>query len=455
MHDTDKLRQVVETLEKTGGYGSVLLRGKQGRRAHVTKQEEIVTDIPEERGAVLSLFDGQVFHEAAVDSHDAGELAKAAKDLVAKVKVRPGLVIDPGPAMAKSFETKVKTEPDRLGAEDILAMARDHAELAKTSGPLVFNHAAAVNSSTETMTFVNRNKALNQKVHRVVSFVQLFVQQDGETRDFFDSKGLTGDISGVAWSKADLAKSYETAASLLGTKPPAPGLYTIGGSSHLSGLLAHEGFGHNAEIDMMLKNRSKAKDYLGKRVASDLVNIVDDPTLVGGYGGYFFDDDGTIATPTTIVQDGIFKTGLANLSSALQLDQPVTANSRRESYKRKAYARMSTTFFKPGDSTVADIIGAIDDGIYLDRFQTGMEDPKGWGIQIKFTVGREVKNGKLTGKIYSPVGLTGYVPDILGKVDMVAGDDFQTEAGTCGKGHKEFVPNSSGGVSIKTEAYLG
>lgn len=451
-----QLKEVVEILEKGGGYGSVMLRQKTGSRAVVTKEEESVNDVATEYGAVLSLFDGHSFHELAVDSQDQVVLLARAKELADRTKIIPGgLTVDPGPNFEKQFETKVKTRPESITPAQLLDQVRSQASDIRSTGPLMVNYTTQSQLFTEQSIFVNRSKFLEQKVHRVVSHVVVFVHKNGETRDFFDSKGGTGDISLGQWHKSDIQTAYDTAALLLGTKSPSPGLYTVAGSSHLSGLLAHEGFGHNAEIDMMLKNRSKAQQYLGKSVGSHLITIIDDPTLEGGYGSYFFDDNGTIATPTVILNQGVFATGLADLSSALQLKQPITANARRESYQRKAYARMSNTFFKPGASTRQKIIESIDDGIYLDRFQSGMEDPKGWGIQIKFSLGREIKNGKLTGKIYSPIGLTGYVPDILGKISMIAGDDFATEAGGCGKGHKEWVPNGTGGVSIKTEAYLG
>lgn len=42
-----------------------------------------------------------------------------------------------------------------------------------------------------------------------------------------------------------------------------------------------------------------------------------------------------------------------------------------------------------------------------------MEDPKNWGIQCMVNIAREIKDGEFTGKIFSPIVLTGYVPDLL------------------------------------------
>ena len=48
--------------------------------------------------------------------------------------------------------------------------------------------------------------------------------------------------------------------------------------------------------------------------------------------------------------------------------------------------------------------------------------------------------------------MTGSVLDVLGSVSAV-GDDFDLQGGaTCGKGHKEFVPVSSGGPHLRMKA---
>ena len=70
-------------------------------------------------------------------------------------------------------------------------------------------------------------------------------------------------------------------------------------------------------------------------------------------------------------------------------------------------------------------------------------------------MGREIKNGKLTGKVVAPVTLTGYVPDMLKSITMVS-DDFQVfGSGACGKGHKEWVKVSDGGPYLKCKVRLG
>jgi TldD protein len=184
------------------------------------------------------------------------------------------------------------------------------------------------------------------------------------------------------------------------------------------------------------------------------VSILDDPSYPGGHGSYFFDDEGQLSSATHIVRGGVFERGLSDLYSAHSLRVPRSANGRRESFQRKVYARMSNTFFAPGETPVPEMIESVKHGVYLKQTQSGMEDPKGWVMQVTSHYGEEIRNGQVTGRLFAPVGITGYVPDILQSVSAV-GDDFALSGGTCGKGHKEWAPVSSGGPHLKLKARLG
>jgi TldD protein len=257
----------------------------------------------------------------------------------------------------------------------------------------------------------------------------------------------------TAVGDGDLSATAATAGQLLRSTSVPPGTYDVVTDPTTSGTIAHEAFGHGMETDMFLKQRARGADYIGKRVGSELVNIVDDPTLPGAYGSYFVDDEGQPAAPTQIIRDGMLLGGLTDLYSASRLGIGRTANGRRESVQRKAYARMSNTFFTPGQHTPDEVLSSLDDGLYLCETENGMEDPKGWGIQIWAHYAREYRAGKPTGRLFSPIAITGYVPEVLGDVSMVA-NDFRMDAGSCGKGWKEIVPVGSGGPHLRTRCRL-
>lgn len=70
-------------------------------------------------------------------------------------------------------------------------------------------------------------------------------------------------------------------------------------------------------------------------------------------------------------------------------------------------------------------------------------------------VAREIRNGALTGKIFSPIVLTGYVPTLLKSISMISDRAELSGSGYCGKGYKEWVKVSDGGPYIKARIRLG
>mgnify|MGYP006358234645 FL=1 len=163
---------------------------------------------------------------------------------------------------------------------------------------------------------------------------------------------------------------------------------------------------------------------------------------------------GLMSAPTQIVENGIFRRGITDFYSASALGIARSANGRRQDYSRKAYARMSNTFFGGGDTSLDDMLAQVDNGIYLDQWSSGMEDPQGWGIQVTCHFGHEIKNGRITDRVFAPIGVSGYVPDVLGSITAV-GNDLALDGGGCGKGHKEMIPVASGGPHLLMKARLG
>jgi TldD protein len=100
------------------------------------------------------------------------------------------------------------------------------------------------------------------------------------------------------------------------------------------------------------------------------------------------------------------------------------------------------------------MLAQVDQGVYLDKWSSGMEDPLGWGIQVSCLYGHEIKGGRITDRVFAPIGMSGYVPDVLGSISAVE-NQFRMDAGTCGKGHKEYLPVASGGPHLLLKARLG
>jgi TldD protein len=455
------LRDVVAEMERSVPYASALVKSEDGVRISLRDGEQQANRPDPRTGVVLTASNGAFLEEEATGDTSEEAVRAAAARLVERAAARrlpaggaKRLEIQPGDALDRDFTTPVQIDP----AAQKLAEKLEHLEALRqqlrTLDARVVQATLRYSDGAESKLFVNRAKFVTEELRRIQGFLSVFVTDGAQRRYDWHSQGGTGGLELTEVRRESLEEMKDTALMLLEAKPVPPGSYDVVTDPSVTGVLAHEAFGHGVETDMFLKDRARGAHYVGKRVGSDLVTIVDDPTVPGAFGTYFVDDEGQIASPTYIIRGGILQRGISDLYSATRLGIARSANGRRESFERKAYARMSNTFFAAGSSTADQLLESLDDGLYLCRASSGMEDPKGWGIQIATHFAREYKGGKPTGAVFAPISITGYVPDLLNDVSMVS-SDFELHPGGCGKGWKEYVNVGDGGPHLRTRVRLG
>ena len=449
------LGHLVSTMEAGVPYASALLTRNSGLQIVVNNREQQVSEISPNQGLVLAAWNGAWFEEAASALLIPEHMQELARQLADRVEIFPSsAAIDPGPPGQAHFATPCAQDPALLSPREKLDMCRELHSKARHLDQRIVNVVVRYLETKESKAFANRAKALSQNVLRLRLTVEMVVSDGQQLQYDWSTKEGTGGLELIQVTDQDLQKLCDSAVSLLAAGRVPPGMYQVICTPDVSGVIAHEAFGHGVEMDMFLKHRARSEQYLGRPIASPLVNLLDDPSYPGGHGSYFFDDEGQLSAPTHIIRRGTFERGISDLFSAHSLGTPRSANGRRESFERKIYTRMSNTFFARGETPVQKMIEGIDRGVYLNKTSSGMEDPKGWGMQVTSHYGEEIVHGRLTGRRFTQVGITGYVPEILQSIDAV-GDDFILTGGTCGKGHKEWVPVSSGGPHLRLKARLG
>lgn len=445
---------VVDYGQSRSPYFSVLLTSKHGLNIVVDNREERINERQPAAGTVLTAFDGATTYERAVGGFNKDEVQNASHDFLEGLSFQS--YVHPADAERRGdFVTPVQIDPLEMSTQEKLDRCRELHKRARGSDPRIVNVQVVYNELNEHIVFADRSADMAQRVQRVNMFLVIIVASpDGDVRYDFKSKSGTAGWEVLNWSDEDIQESVDGALGLLTAERIEPGEYRIITTPGVSGTICHESFGHGVETDMFLKERARAAHFIDKVVGSGLVNIYDDPSRAGDYGSYFFDDEGHMATPTQIVENGIFRRGITDRYSANALGIARSANGRRQDYSRKAYARMSNTYFGAGTSTLEDMIAQVDHGVYLDKWSSGMEDPQGWGIQVTCHYGHEIKGGKITDRIFAPIGIAGYVPEVLQSITAV-GNELSMDGGSCGKGHKEIVPVASGGPHLLLTARLG
>ena len=454
------LRDIVAEMERRVPYAAAMVRSRQGLRFELRDAEQDTGRLDPQDGIVLTASTGHGLEEASTDHLDPDSVRRLADELserAASYRPMPGepaLEIAVPPGDDRDYATVAEIDPAGLPLADKLARFEELRRQLRARDQRAVQAVAQYAEQSLQQVVVNRSTFSTQQVRRVQLLMALVVSDGQQQRYGVIIRGATGGLEHLDIGPDDLAEGADSAVAMLGADPMPPAMYDVVTDTRTSGIIAHEAFGHGVETDMFLKERARAAHFVGKRVGSELVNIIDDPTLPGAYGSYFVDDEGLPSARTQIIRNGVFERGLTDLYSATRLGIDRSANGRRESVHRKAYARMSNTFFAPGESTRDELLASLDSGMLVGDSLSGMEDPKGWGMQISAQWAKEYRNGKPTGRIFSPVALTGYVPDVLANVTMVS-RDFEMDPGTCGKGWKEMVPVSSGGPYLRTRCRLG
>jgi TldD protein len=214
-----------------------------------------------------------------------------------------------------------------------------------------------------------------------------------------------------------------------------------------SGVLLHESVGHPLEADFIRKRTSTYTDRIGDRVASDLVTVIDDGTIMNDRGSINFDDEGTIPTPTVLIEKGILKGFMHDRISANHFGVEPTGNGRRESYKSPPVPRMTVTYLAAGESDPEEIFRSTKKGIFCKSFRGGQVDISNGDFVFVPIEAYLVEDGRVTAPVKN-LTLIGNGPDVLTRVTMT-GSDFAFSDGrwTCGKG--QHAPVGVGLPTIK------
>lgn len=456
----DLCKELLSRLVDKFPYVSILGKHVAGDSIRVSTFATSVGDTMEKQcGFVCKIYNGKSYSEYSFSDITNESIDKIEKNILNKTKLSESLlsnhvegkVIPDIPLVQDFFREK---EGKQYSIEEAVKKLTAYKDLIHSKNSKVIQALCLYENYEVSSFFISKNRDLRQNYPWIMAIGMVVVRDGNNVKSARQvSVGTNTDIIFENFEKK-IDGTIALAEELLGATMIEPGEYDIITNPSITGLIAHEAFGHGVEMDMFVKHRARARNYVGKQVASPLVEMHDGAAAADSVASYFFDDDGVLAHDTLIIKDGILQTGISDVISAMELGTEPTGNGRRESYKRKAYTRMTNTFFARGTSKLEDMIKSVKHGYMLFETNNGMEDPKNWNIQCTAEYGREIKDGKFTGKIVSPVVMSGYVPDLLMSISAVS-DDFEViGAGHCGKGHKEWVPVSDGGPCLKARCKL-
>ncbi|MCJ8301233.1 metalloprotease TldD [Shewanella sp.] len=216
------------------------------------------------------------------------------------------------------------------------------------------------------------------------------------------------------------------------------------------GVLLHEAVGHGLEGDFNRKGSSAFSGKIGQQVASKLVTVVDDGTMVNRRGSLSIDDEGVPTQKTVLIKDGILKGYMQDKLNARLMGEQSTGNGRRESYAHLPMPRMTNTYMEAGESDPAEMIKSVKNGIYAPNFGGGQVDITSGKFVFSASEAYLIENGEVTQAIKGAT-LIGNGPEAMKQISMVGNDlALDQGVGVCGK-DGQSVPVGVGQPTLKID----
>ena len=357
------------------------------------------------------------------------------------------------------YRVKQKIKIQDVGPEEKLDALMDIENSLKDTGMNLPARFFELDDEVRERYIINSEGAkIYSKIPRIFIWYLVTVKENGA---FEQRMWEYGEAKGweviKEWNLPEVitSEAKEVRASLLKGKKSPTGKLDLVLGPEVVGIAVHESTGHPYESDRILGREAAqagesfvTPDMLNTRIGSDVVNVVEDPTIENSYGYYLYDDEGVKARKRYLIKDGRINEFLCNRETAAELGIKSNGSSRAREYNREPIVRMANTFISPGDHEFEELIEDVKHGIYMKNFMEWNIDDKRFNQRY---TGREaylIENGEIKYPVKKPC-LEITTPVFYNAVDAV-GKDLVFGAGTCGKGDPmQAIPVWFGGPSIR------
>ena len=422
-----------------------VLRGSRTRIVLDNGKLEEIAQVPFQGASVRALFGG-AWGFVTTDRVDGLEKEiDLAKRIARKIGRQEDLRLAEAPS-GRSAVVAVKRDPRDLSLEEKVALLREIEDAAKVEG---VSSTQAVYSEMDLTAHYSSSEGLDleSRMTRMGFIISAVAHRNGLYQT--DGEGRAG-VGGLElFDREDpqsLARQVgETAVALLDARAARGGSYPVVLDQELAGVFVHEAVGHATEGDIILEGDSCLEGKLGERIGSELVTVKDDPSLMlNGY--YPFDDEGSLAQETVLVENGVLRSYLNTRETAARLGG-VPGNARAEGVSRPV-VRMSNTYIANGDWKLEEILEELKSGVYLAGSRGGQVSTGEGIFQFNAKKGYIIEDGERT-QLLRDVSLSGKILETLLHVRAV-GDDLKYNSGRCGKSG-QLVPVSDGSPHLLVE----
>jgi PmbA protein len=210
--------------------------------------------------------------------------------------------------------------------------------------------------------------------------------------------------------------AYKTTMTLGAGSLPTQKMTVIFDGFVMSELLAYLSMALNAEA--MQRGRSFLIGKMGQTVGSDKVTLLDNGRMPRGMSSAPFDGEGVPTSATRLIDEGVLQAVIYDTYNAREAGVMSTGNAQRGSYRTMPQLGMSNFYIQPGHKSHEEIIGEVENGLYVTRImQTGGINPVSGDCSMAAS-GQLIENGQLTQPV-NGVTVATTLPDLLMSISEV------------------------------------
>jgi PmbA protein len=174
-----------------------------------------------------------------------------------------------------------------------------------------------------------------------------------------------------------------------------------------------------ANGDAIYRHASFFAGLLGEQVAAANITVIDDGTMVGGFGTAPFDGEGLPTRRKAIVENGVLKNYLLNTYTARKLNMQSTGNASRGLAGNPGIGG-GNVYLEPGTQTPQQILAEIQSGFYVTELM-GMGVNMVTGDYSRGAAGLWIESGELSYAVQE-ITIAGNLKEMLRNIVAIGND---------------------------------
>ncbi len=315
---------------------------------------------------------------------------------------------------SESYGKTTAPEPEIVDAAELKnkAMELQKKTYAYSDSVVDGTQSIAMSFRNEIYMYNSHGLELSNRVGMTGCYVAAVVNKDGESRDNFE---FAESIHGEKFDGLP-AKAVDGALEKIGASEISTGKYNIVfDGTQMRSLLSAFSPSFSAKNAILGMSMLAGKE--GEQIASEIVNITDDAMREGCPVQTPFDDEGVATYKKSVVENGVLKTLLYDLTTAIKTGKQTTGNGRRGgNIAPYNFGIMA------GESTLEELFAKAGEGVYV----TGIKGLHAGANSITgdFSVESEgflIKDGKKAGPVKS-FTVAGNFFELLKNIDSLSNE---------------------------------